>query len=226
MAFFTHSFFAFIYLMADLDYIEAELKKRWPYPDLWFRKQNDSWDAYSQFIYTVIDFEELIKHIALAVKTHKLNKKEFFYYAINRWYNFWSAIAVEQIFKNMPQVIPAINKKDRLVDFAIDGIQFDLKTSKFPKGFGKEIAFAKANPKALTLWFYNNQSKQKRYHLENRLFLVVHNREGEHYKLKAEISWLKSIVEDYVTTFAPANLIKLQLNPEKPIFSDIIWATR
>ena len=46
----------FILKGLDLIALEAELKKRWPYRDLWFRKQNDIWDDYSNFIYHIQSF--------------------------------------------------------------------------------------------------------------------------------------------------------------------------
>ena len=61
--------------------------------------------------------------------------KKYFDYSLNRWFNFWSAQAVEKIFCSLPNVQPALDEKDKLVDFTIDGVKFDHKTSIFPKNF-------------------------------------------------------------------------------------------
>lgn len=209
-----------------LIHIENQLKKRWPYSYKWLRKQNDHWDSYTNFIYKTTDWEELIQAIAQLVQKEKLNKEEAFYYAINRWYNFWSSVAVEEIFCSLPGVIPAENSKDKLVDFSINNIPFDHKTSIFPKGFGKEFAYAKANKTQLMEWLYTQQSSQQRHHLANRLFVVVHNSSGNHWKLKAEISLLYNAISEYVANFDASQLTELNFPNNKKALSDIIWVTQ
>ncbi|MGB5942572.1 MAG: hypothetical protein WBG71_06790 [Leeuwenhoekiella sp.] len=210
----------------SIEQIETELKKRWRYKYQWFRKQNDLWDRHSRFIYSVLPFEGLVENIARTVSEKNLDKKEFFYYSINRWYNFWSAVAVEQVFVNQPGVTASLNARNRLEDFSIHGITFDHKTTRFPKGFGKDLAYAKNNPQQLTQWLYNNQSTGQRQHYASRLFVVVHDQNGNHYKLKAEISWLATLVEDLVKNFKKENLIINQFTDRPRSFSAVIWATR
>lgn len=156
----------------------------------------------------------------------KLDKKTFLNYAANRWYNFWSAQAVEKIFCDLPGISPARNEKDRLRDFNIRGVDMDLKTSVYPKAFNQPVTYAKQHPLELVTWLYRNQSSQQRMHYANRLFLVVYAEGGEHWKLKAEILFLKQVIEDYVANFEPQKLLKFQYQPDKLAFSDIIWAIR
>ena len=118
----------------DLKQIEIELKKRLTYPYKWGRKQNDCFDKLTNFIYKISDFDEAITEINNRFIKDK-EHKNISNYALNRWYNFWSANAVEKIFCSLPYVKPAFDEKDRLVDFAIDGAKFDHKTSVFPKNF-------------------------------------------------------------------------------------------
>lgn len=214
----------------NLEDIEQQLKQRLPYKNLWFRKQNDLWDQRSTYIYETPFWEVLIKKIEQAVKRYNYDKKPYFYYAINRWYNFWSAYAIERIFIEAPQIIANPNPKKGHYDFNWNGIPFDHKTSVFPKGFkGGDAAaydFAKAHPEQLAIWLYKNQSTGQRYHLKNRLFVMVYATDGAHYRLKAEISWLKEIVTNYVRTFEPSQLIQLQLQEKQQTLTDIIWAER
>ena len=210
----------------NLSDIETQLKNRWKYPYKWLQKQNDQWDAYTNFIYTTQNWEDLIKEIAAVVEQYILNKEEAFYYAINRWYNFWSSVAVEGVFCSLPQVIPTKNNKDKLTDFSIQNIPFDHKTSVFPKGFGNDFAYAKANKEELLYWLYNNQSQQGRKHLANRLFIIVYDKSGNHWKLKAEISLLQEAISNYVTTFEPDQLTKLNFSVINQPLSDIIWVTQ
>lgn len=205
--------------------IEQELKKRHPYAYEWGRKQNDIWDGYTNFIYKTPFWDEVVEVMKITIEAYNLDKKELFQYAANRWYNFWSAVAVEKIFTQIEGVTPAVNNKDRLVDFNLNGINFDHKTSVFPKGFKQTIYYAQNHKEELLYWLYKNQSQQQRKHLENRLFLMVYAEDGAHWKLKAEITWLQSIIQKYVSTFDASLLTPLQWK-EKSALSDIIWAVK
>jgi len=205
--------------------IEQELKKRHPYAYEWGRKQNDIWDGYTNFIYKTPFWDEVVEVMKITIEAYNLDKKELFQYAANRWYNFWSAVAVEKIFTQIEGVTPAVNNKDRLVDFNLNGINFDHKTSVFPKGFKQTIYYTQNHKEELLYWLYKNQSQQQRKHLENRLFLMVYAEDGAHWKLKAEITWLQSIIQKYVSTFDASLLTPLQWK-EKSALSDIIWAVK
>lgn len=213
-------------MQTNLATIEEQLQKRWKYSYKWFRKQNDQWDAYTNFIYTIPSWEELVKAIAKTVEINQLPKEEAFYYAINRWYNFWSAIAVETIFCSLDNIKAAKNAKDRLVDFSIQEIPFDHKTSVFPKGFGQSMVYARAHKKELLYWLYENQSRQQRNHFANRLFIIVYAEDKEHWKLKAEIGLLKSAITNYVATFNASNLVTLYFKNKENAVSDIIWVQK
>jgi len=206
--------------------IELELKQRHQYPYKWYRKQNDIWDAHTNFIYNTPKWEDLISKIAALVKEHQLDKKELFYYAINRWYNFWSAMVVENIFSNCNEIISHPNSKNRTIDFTLQKIPFDHKTSVFPKHLKNDLLYAQTNKRELIEWLYKNQSSQKRHHFKNRLFVIVHNKKGEHWKLKAEIKLLEKEIKNYVSNFKSTQLQKFIFTPNKETLSDIIWVTR
>jgi hypothetical protein len=213
----------------DLIKTESELKKRWPYKYHWGQKQNDLWDDLTNFIYKSDSFEQLLKETEKAFSRHKtnINRQNFFNYAANRWYNFNSAMAVEQIICSVPDIEHALNPHDRLVDFTINGIRFDHKTSVYPEGFRHDIEYAIKNKKELIEWLYANQSQQKRKHLDNRLFIIVYAQNGKHWKLKAEIGWLKDIILNYANNFNEGNLTRLKLkNNGEETLSDIIWAVK
>jgi len=213
----------------DLFKIESELQKRTAYQYKWSRKQNDIWDSHTNFIYRIKEFDILLDQIKKHYNEldHDIfTRQEFYNYAANRWINFWSAIAVETIFCSQKNIYPQSDKKDRLIDFTINGITFDHKTSVFPRGFGKPFLYALAHKTELIKWFYHNQSEQQRKHLENRIFLVVYDGiNKKHWKLKAEIKWLEKVIINYLSSFKEENLVKLYLK-EKPTFSDIIWAIK
>jgi len=210
----------------DLEAIETELKKRLPYKNKWFRKQNDHWDDETKFIYKINTWDELIAQIAATWKANDFEKEPYFYYAINRWYNFWSAQAIEQIITDMPGLAANPNPVQDHYDFKWLGEPFDHKTSVFPKGFGYDYAFAKAHPVQLITWFYNEQSKGQRYHLNNRLFVVVYDKNGDHYKLKSEIKLLREAIETHMKDRTPGQTYTVNLETGKETKADIIWVTR
>lgn len=205
--------------------IEKELKKRLSYPYKWGRKQNDEFDKLTNFVYRISNFDEVLKEIEDRFKKDK-EHKNISNYALNRWYNFWSAQAVEKIFCSLPNVKPALDEKDRLVDFTIDGVTFDHKTSIFPKNFPYTIEDSIKKTDELIVWLYKNQSQQQRKHFKNRLFIVLYSSDGEHWKLKSEISWLKERIEKYMKGFNPHYLLKFLLEKNHETLADIIWATK
>lgn len=209
----------------NLNQIETELKKRLIYPYKWGRKQNDKFDKLTNFIYHTFLFDDVIKEINRRFENDKDNKN-ISNYALNRWYNFWSAQAIEKIFCLLPNVKPALDSKDRLVDFTIDGVTFDHKTSVFPKNFPNPIKEAVKKTDELIKWLYKNQSQQQRMHLKNRLFVVLYSPDGEHWKLKAEISWLKERIEKYMLGFNPDYLLKFNLENDHITLADVIWAIK
>lgn len=209
----------------SLTQIESELKKRLVYPYKWGQKQNDIFDKQTNFIYHTFSFDELLKEIEIRFKTEK-NYNLYFNYAINRWYNFWSAQAVENIFCSLPNVKPALDSKDRLVDFTIQDVSFDHKTSIYPKNFPYKIDEAIKHTDELIKWLYKYQSQQQRKHLKNRLFIVLYSKSGEHWKLKSEITWLKERIEKYMFGFNPAYLMKFNFEKDHTTLSDIIWAIK
>lgn len=203
----------------DLVRVETELKKRTQFQYSWGRKQSDDWDILTNFIYQTYSFESLL------IRTNDLNV-DIKNYALNRWYNYWSAMALESIFCTHNRVIANKNIYDKLVDFTIDNIPFDHKTSVFPKAFNKDFKYAKENKKELINWLYINQSQQGRKHLKNRLFVILFDEKyNQHWKLKSEINYIKNKIDLYVKNFDKKNLISTNIENQN-ILSDIIWIER
>lgn len=73
-------------------------------------------------------------------------------YVLNSWYNHWSSILIEHIFKSHTEVLPTVGQI-KSVDFFINDIPFDLKVTYLPaeyiktkrkeKGFPVELTFLK-----------------------------------------------------------------------------------
>ena len=130
------------------------------------------------------------------------------------------------MFAQHPIVKPNLNQYDKLVDFSINGIDFDHKTSVFPKGYGKSLEFAQNNKSDLIIWLYENQSQQGRKHLKNRIFVVLYDSvNNQHWKMKSEIMLLKKEIDKYVNNFSIEKLSKLNFG-SGIVLSDIIWVIK
>ncbi len=204
--------------------MEIQLKKRWSSEYKWGRKQADIWDLQTNFIYSISEFDEVNKEIYNRFSTHK-KFQELRNYGLNRWYNFWSAQAVEFIFTSHPLVRQVKNAMDREKDLFINGIAFDHKTSVYPKGYNVGLKDAQIQLKELAKWLYINQSSQQRIHLKNRLFVVLYKNDGEHWRLKAELGWIKLLVDEYLDSFSTKNLIELS-HRKGVVKCDIIFGVR
>lgn len=215
--------------MSDIDLaaLENELKKRTAEAFTpWGRRQGDEWDKLTSFIYYTHTWEDM-KTKAHAQCPKGIDGREFFNYAANRWFNFWSAQGIERIFAQLPAVQPNKNPRDRLVDFTLHGITFDHKTSVFPRKYPAGLQFAWQHPESLIHWLYQNQSGEGRQHFGNRLFVILYDsKSAEHWKLRAELHWLRSKVAWYVRKFDPDDLTALSFEREKITLADIIWAVK
>lgn len=58
-------------------------------------------------------------------------------YILCSWYNHWTSMIIEDIFKDHPNVLPAVGLIKK-VDFFIKNVPFDLKVTYLPEGFIKE----------------------------------------------------------------------------------------
>lgn len=70
-------------------------------------------------------------------------------YVLNSWYNHWSSILIEHIFKSHPIVLPTVGQI-KSVDFFINNIPFDLKVTYLPAEYIKFKRKEKGLPVELT----------------------------------------------------------------------------
>jgi hypothetical protein len=210
----------------NYELLEKELKKRLKFNYTWGTKQHNNFDKKTNFIYKTANFNQVLVEIETQFKSD-LNYGNLKNYALNRWFNFWSAKGVEAIFCEHENVKPHTNSKNKYVDFYINTIPFDHKTTVFPSGFNKSIPYAIEHKRTLIEWLYKNQSSQQRNHLKNRLFIVLidFSDKNEHWKLKAEILWLQKNISTYLSTFTTSKLETFYFQ-NNIVKSDIIWAIK
>jgi hypothetical protein len=70
-------------------------------------------------------------------------------YVLNSWYNHWSSILIEHIFKSHSAVLPTVGQI-KSVDFFINDIPFDLKVTYLPTEYIKTKRKEKGYPVELT----------------------------------------------------------------------------
>lgn len=83
-------------------------------------------------------------------------------YVLNSWYNHWSSILIEHLFKSHEAVLPTVGQIKH-VDFFIGNVPFDLKVTYLPAeyikarrkelGFPVELTYLKAKAKELEIDF-------------------------------------------------------------------------
>lgn len=116
-------------------------------------------------------------------------------YTLNSWYNHWTSIIIEDLFKDHSTVLPTIGLVKK-IDFFINDIPFDLKVTYFPEqlladklrdnGYGNELTNLKKicrklkilipkdlNPKGLKLHLLNKIREDQRE--EAKAFVIELN---------------------------------------------------
>jgi len=146
----------------------------------WLIKQTDALDRRTAFIYncrTIIEIDTQSKQGVLS-SDEKI-------YALHRWRNFkrheaWLSLLFEQISGIMRPENSYDKKRDLIFPTPNHGLlAFDLKVTRQPRALSAEVS-----DKKLAEWFYSNQSRQGRFHLANRFF-VVGNPESLLYEVDA-----------------------------------------
>ena len=100
-------------------------------------------------------------------------------YTLNSWYNHWTSIIIEDIFKDHYAVLPTVGLVKK-IDFFINNIPFDLKVTYFPEqlmkdelkkiGFGNELTETKRVCRKLGISIPNDLGDEElKLHLQNKL---------------------------------------------------------
>lgn len=94
-------------------------------------------------------------------------------YVLNSWYNHWSSILIEHIFKSHRLVLPTVGQI-KSVDFFINNVPFDLKVTYFPseylklkrreKGLPVELTYLKSKANELKITFDKDASSSDIYY--------------------------------------------------------------
>lgn len=133
----------------------------------WKMKQTDHLDKRTSHIYECRSLADLRRFA-----TEKSLTDSELIYSLHRWRNFkrheaWQSLLFEQV-PSISLPTESFNKKqDFFIEANGEKIPFDLKVSRYPLSAKPGL-----NDKELAEWFYKNQSRQGRFHLANRFFVV------------------------------------------------------
>ena len=100
-------------------------------------------------------------------------------YTLNSWYNHWTSILIEDLFKDHQTVLPTVGLVKK-IDFFINNIPFDLKVTYFPEqlladklkgnGYGNELTMLKRICRKLKILIPSDlQNKALKLHLYNKV---------------------------------------------------------
>ena len=111
----------------------------------WGGDQQNSLDKYlvSRYIKVYKSYDTLISKFETEINVAVQG------YVLNSWYNHWSSILIEHIFKSHPSVLPTVGQI-KSVDFFINNIPFDLKVTYLPAEYIKDKRKEKSFPVELT----------------------------------------------------------------------------
>ncbi|WP_225969242.1 hypothetical protein [Treponema pedis] len=111
----------------------------------WGGDYQNSLDKYlvSHYVKTIQSYDELTSKFDNEIK-HAVQG-----YVLNSWYNHWSSILIEHIFKSHEIVLPTVGQI-KSVDFFVNQIPCDLKVTYFPAEFLKEQRKINGYPVELT----------------------------------------------------------------------------
>jgi hypothetical protein len=140
----------------DVEKLVSELYKLQTFE--WGGDYQNSLDKYlvSHYVKVISSYDELLSKF-----DHEINKAVKGY-VLNSWYNHWSSILIEHIFKSHKNVLPTVGQIKN-VDFFINNVPFDLKVTYFPseylrqkrkeKGLPVELTYLKSSAKELGINF-------------------------------------------------------------------------
>ncbi len=146
----------------DFELLVSELYKLKQFD--WGGDYNNSLDKYlvSKYVKNCKSFDLLQTKFDTEISTAVRG------YVLNSWYNHWSSIVIEHVFKSHSAVLPTVGQV-KSVDFIINNIPFDLKVTYMPNEYLKqkrkengllsELSFLKQNAQKANI-NYDKKAKE------------------------------------------------------------------
>ena len=103
-------------------------------------------------------------------------------YVLCSWFNHWTSIIIEDVFRDHPSVLPAVGSIKK-IDFFINGVPFDLKVTYLPEGYIKHCRRTVGKKPELTLlkqWARRRNVAFSKCLSDNRLLPDLWNKASDH----------------------------------------------
>lgn len=71
-------------------------------------------------------------------------------YVLCSWYNHWTSIIIEDVFRDHPSVLPAVGLIKKM-DFFVQGVPYDLKVTYLPEGYIKDCRKAAGEKEEISI---------------------------------------------------------------------------
>ena len=199
--------------------LEEDLKRCLKLISADWKMQNNGSDRATNFIYKAKTLDECLEMI------HQNGVEQD--YALHRWYNYMTSVAVENIFCEFG----AVHEKDLYnhdVDIYIDGIPFDVKLTIYPaKLSGRPYDLkSRQGRNQMIKWYYQNQSQQGTKQVLNRLYVVCDGKTAyDCLKMKSDFVTLRkkiSVFMKYIAEHGINKIIITDNGKDYELYSDII----
>ena len=127
----------------------------------WGGDYQNSLDKYlvSRYVKVHKSYDVLISKLETEINT------AVYGYVLNSWYNHWSSILIEHIFKAHHTVLPTVGQIKN-VDFFVNNIPFDLKVTYLPAEYIKSKRKEKGYPVELT--FLKKKAEEAKINFDKR----------------------------------------------------------
>lgn len=166
--------------------------------------QNDRMDRLTNCIYDYKHWDEALEELRRSLAGHP-ERDKLITYAAWRWYNWRASKCVEYAFCRHSRVEAEPEERHKLRDIFIDGVQFDVKVSRMPRGLS-----ARSCPEWFVTCLFEGQSREGRYAMNNRIVVVPEGPDRKKWLGKTRLIDMMNGVDRFMVDYLPDNLILLR----------------
>ena len=198
--------------------LKKELEKIKNLPLGWGGRRQNNADDDKIDLFSINDIPTLAKNIN---HFDEFTKQ----YYIRRWMIIKISDCDEYLFDQFDETEHNPDKYSKEYDFLVKDFKFDLKGTRVPAKFKKNITEILIKPQQIIDFYYMQQSNGRRLGMQNRLFVVTidENNFSDELKLRLNFDIKRKAFKQYIDKFdKDRNLFKFQFK-DRTLFADIIF---
>jgi hypothetical protein len=205
----------------EYDLLVNELNKIVSLPTGWGGQRQNNYDDDKIDLFSINSYDKLLVQIASFSK----DKQEYY---IKRWFVIKVSDCDEYLISILPDASKNPDKYSKKFDFILKGHKFDVKGTRVPFKFKDNLNSAYTDPQKIIDFYYSEQSTDRRFGVQNRLFIVTVD-EGnffEEWRLRRDFISKKKAFIEYMGKLTPnRKFFKVNFNG-KELMSDIIFVIK